>query len=172
LEQAEMTMRAVIKPPREPVAEPDERGRPPVPADEAAPAVADYLDHFRQIATMVEVLDRLPELAGDIRDWRPASDGGPPSEAGPGPKDEILQAFGDLSPLTRRAFEAVVAGIDKLAESAVDLYDHTHQPPTPDEIKAGAEIGHSMRQLLDRAMALVEPPDGGSQRRTDPSSRK
>ena len=105
---------------------------------------------------MIEILDRLPELADDIKAWRPR----PYAErAREGQNDAILRAYDSLSPLMQRAFQAVVAGLDKLAESAVDFYDHTHQPPTPSEIAAGAEIGRSMRQLLERALALVEPDE-------------
>jgi hypothetical protein len=129
---------------------------PPVAPGDGSPALGDYLDRFRQIAAMVEVLDHLPDYAGDIRDWRSHGKGERPQWPPRGRKDEIWRSYGDLGPVTQRAFEAVVAGIDKLADSAVDLCDHTHRPPTPDEIKAGAEIGQSMRQLLDRAMALVD----------------
>jgi hypothetical protein len=131
--------------------------REPVAQGGEAPAPGDYLDRFRQIATMVEVLDHLPDFAGDIRDWRSPDRSEPPQWPPQGQKEEILRGYGDLGPVTQRAFQAVVAGIDKLAESAADLCDHTHRPPTPDEIKAGAEIGQSMRQLLDRALALVDP---------------
>ena len=133
----------------------------PVARDDGSPALGNYLDRFREIAAMAEVLDHLPDLAGDIREWRSPASGEPPQ----GRTDEIWRAYGDLGPVTQRAFEAVVAGIDRLAASAADLCDHKHQPPTADEIKAGAEIGQSMRQLLDRAMALVDSADarpGGS----------
>ena len=141
---------------------------------DGAPAPGDYRDRFREIATMVEVLDHLPDFADEIRDWRVPDKGERPQWLAQDRKDEIWRAYGDLGPVTQRAFQAVVAGIDKLAESAVDLCDHTHQPPTPDEIKAGAEIGQSMRQLLDRAMALVDPAGvrRGRSRHDRPSLRK
>jgi hypothetical protein len=149
-----------------PAAESAEDGRPPDPDDHRLDAPGDYLNHFQQIATMIELLDRLPEIAGDIRDWRPQTHAGHLAEAPRGENDEILRAYGELSPLMQRAFQAVVAGLDKLADSAVDLYDHTHKPPTPSEIEAGAEIGGSMRRLLERAMALVASarPHGGAGR--------
>jgi len=147
---------------------------PPMAQGAGAPAPGDYLGRFREIATMVEVLDHLPDFADDIRDWRAPDKGEPPQWLPQDRKDEIWRAYGDLGPVTQRAFQAVVAGIDKLAESAVDLCDHTHQPPTPDEIKAGAEIGQSMRQLLDRALALVDPADArrGRSRHDRPSLRR
>jgi hypothetical protein len=166
-------MQAVTKSLREPLAAAlVEDGGPLSPVDAGPDASGDYLDHFHQIATMIALLDRLPELAGEIRDWRPQSYADRLAEAPRGQSDDILRAYGELSPLMQRAFQAVVAGLDKLAESAAELYDHTHKPPTAGEIKAGAEIGRSMRQLLERAMALVEsagvrngaPPQGDSSR--------
>jgi hypothetical protein len=144
------------------------------PADDGPRATGGYLDHFHQIATMIEVLDRLPDFAGDIRDWRPRIHGERLAGAPHGQRDEILRAYGELSPLTQRAFQAVVAGIDKLAESAVELCDHTHKPPTAGEIKAGADLGKSMRQLLERAKALVESagaPGGAGRQRSANSWR-
>jgi hypothetical protein len=147
---------------------------PPSAADDGPRATGDYLDHFHQIATMIEVLDRLPDFAGDIRDWRPRIHGEHLADAPHGQRDEIWRAYGELSPLTQRAFQAVVAGIDKLTESAVELCDHTHKPPTAGEIKAGADLGKSMRQLLERAKALVESagvPNGGGRQRSAHSRR-
>jgi hypothetical protein len=136
-------------------------GGPRPPGGSAPGAAGDYLDRFRQIVTMIELLDHLPDLARDIADPRGRSPADRLAEAPWSQNEDLARAFGELSPLMQRAFQAVTAGLDKLAESAVDLYDHTHQPPTPDEIKAGAEIGRSMRQLLDRAMALVETGGAG-----------
>jgi hypothetical protein len=128
---------------------------PPID-DERSTRSTDYFGHFRQIATMIEILDRLPELAGDIASGRLLRRARFPMDALHDHEDEISRAYGELSPLTQRAFQAVVAGIDKLAETAVDLCDHAHEPPTPGEAEAGAEIGRSLRQLLERAIALVE----------------
>jgi hypothetical protein len=120
------------------------------------------LDHFREIVAMIDLLDRSPEFADNIRTWRPQNYAQQLVEAPAGGQDgEVLRAYRELSPLTQRAFRAVVAGIDKLAQSAVDLYGDTHKPPTLDEIRAGAAIGRSLSQLLERAMALVDAAGAG-----------
>jgi hypothetical protein len=115
----------------------------------------EHLDHFRQIAAMAALLDRLPGAAErpaytDAQDF--IGDSGLPD-------DDFLNGYAGLDPLTRRAFEAVAAGLDKLAESAADLCDQ-NEPLTPVEMEACAAIGKSMRQLLQRAAALVESSDG------------
>jgi hypothetical protein len=126
------------------------RTAPPKPAGFGQ--TSDRLAHYRQIAAMATLLDRLPG-AGDAR---PAYR----DEIAALPHDDLWRDRDGLDPLTRRAFDAVVAGLDKLAESAADLCDHDHAPLTPVEMEACAAIGKSMRQLLRRAAALVEPPQG------------
>jgi hypothetical protein len=103
---------------------------------------------------MIALLERLPDLTGDIRDFSAfRKDAADPVQDRNG---AILHGYGELDPVIKRAFEAVVAGLDKLAESAADLCGRTHDPPTSGEIEACAEIGASMRPLLERALALVE----------------
>jgi hypothetical protein len=120
---------------------------PPGPADQ-------YLDHLRQLATMIALLERLPDLTDDIRDW-PAR-AAPAADPAQDRSNAILRRYRELDPVVRRAFDAVVAGLDKLAGSAADLCGRRHDPPTSDEIEACAEIGASMRPLLERALALAE----------------
>jgi hypothetical protein len=123
----------------------------------ATPSPADqYLDHLGQLATLIALLERLPDLTDDIRDWR--SFGKAASSADPvqDRNDAILHGYCQLDPVIKRAFQAVVAGLDKLAEAAVDLCERGHDPPTSGEIEACAEIGASMRPLLERALALAE----------------
>jgi hypothetical protein len=134
-----------------------EARRAPSPGSDrrrAALAPADqFLDHLAELATMIALLERLPDLSGDLGDWRRfAKSASQPDAVG----ERNLPGYAGLDPVIRRAFNAVVTGLDKLAESAVDLCEHKHDPPTPGEIEACAEIGASMRPLLERALALVE----------------
>jgi hypothetical protein len=136
----------------------DERARAPDPSH-AAPALGpmdDYLDHLAQLARMASLLERLPDAADAIRRWRCVGEAERGPEPAPKPNDAILQAYGELDPLIRRAFDAVVAGLDKLAQSAVELCARTPDPPRDSEIEACAEIGAAMRQLLERALAIAE----------------
>lgn len=119
-----------------------------------------YLKQFHEIETMIGLIHRLPDLADDIGGWRPRSPVEPFADAAQLQKDEILRIFDGFNPLMRRAFEAVAAGLGKLAQSAVDLCGHGRQPLTPDELEACAAIGRSMRRLLERGAALVESADG------------
>jgi hypothetical protein len=108
---------------------------------------------------MIEFLDRLPDHPPDIDDGSRHHD----FEDSPGESDrqdeERAEAFGALNPLMRRSFEALAAGLDKLAQSAADLCDPKRRSWTPGELESCLEIGRSMRRLLDRASALIEPAE-------------
>ncbi len=153
-----MAPRISDTPDRPPSATPDEGARTAA-ASPIVPVVGPmdgHLDHLAELATMVSLLERLPEAAEDIRRWRRGGEARlDPSSEGQS-ADPLRRAYGDLDPLIRRAFDAVVAGLDKLAESAVDLCARTHDPPQADAIEACAEIGAAMRQLLERALAIAD----------------
>ena len=119
-----------------------------------------YLKQFHEIETMIGLIHRLPDLADDIGRWRPRSAVEPFADVAQRQNDEILRVFDGFNPLMRRAFEAVAAGLARLAQSAVDLCAHGRQPLTSNELEACAAIGRSMRRLLERGAALVESADG------------
>jgi hypothetical protein len=146
--RVEKTMPTVTKPSR----------GPPRPGRAGSGAASGHNDGFAQIAAMIAFLERLPDLSDDIEGRRSHRRDAHITDAFQRENDNPLRADGVLDPLTRRAFEAVVAGFDRLAESAADLCGQADKPLTPGEREACAEIGKSMRQLLERAMALVESP--------------
>jgi len=115
---------------------------------DAAP-FAQALDHFRRIVTMLGLLDRLPDLADDIRVWRPRE------------RREALSDDGlaGLEPVGRHALEALVAGLDMLGVAAATLCENTGGQPAPDEIAACQEIGAAMTNLIERVRALVDRDD-------------
>ena len=116
----------------------------------------EYLKPFHDIAAMIGLIDRLPDLADDIGRWRPSGAAGLAAGAAERGIDEISQIFDGFHPLMRRAFEAVATALGRLAEAAVDLCAGARHPLTSAELDACAAIGRSMRRLLDRAAALVD----------------
>jgi hypothetical protein len=122
-------------------------------------AARDYLKPFHDMAAMIGLIDRLPDLADDIGRWRPPGSSERFTGAAQRGIDEISRIFDGFHPLMRRAFEAVATALGKLAEAAADLCARAQHPLTPDELEACAAIGRSMRRLLDRAAALVDSAD-------------
>jgi hypothetical protein len=112
-----------------------------------------FLAHFNRMVMMIEVIDCLPDLAEDVRNWRPrtlveysraATDAG------------TIDGYGALSPLARHAFDAVVAGLNTLGSTAVAICENAGGRLSPEEIAACCEIGVVMARLLERARALIE----------------
>ena len=118
--------------------------------------VLDALEHFRSVATMLELIDRLPDLADDVRTWRPLDPGELCSHLAP-----------QLDPVSRHAFKAVVNGLDMLGLAAATLCDNAAGRLAPDEIVACRDIGGAMTSLFERARALLQPdeaPDRAAER--------
>jgi hypothetical protein len=143
---------------------PDEdwsRGSAPPPAGEAAGepcagvgnSEGGLLDHVDQIVMRIGQIDRLPDLAEDVRNWRPR-----PLSRGAG-AGAANDRYGPLSPVARHAFDAVVAGLNTLGLAAVALCDNAEGRLSPDEVSACREIGVVMARLLARARALIESAD-------------
>jgi len=118
--------------------------------------VRDYLKPFHDIAAMIGLIERLPDLADDIGRWRPPGWAEPFSGAAQRGIDDICRIFDGFNPLMRRAFEAVAAALGKLAGTAADLCARAQHPLNPDELAACAAIGRAMARLLERAGALVD----------------
>ncbi len=104
------------------------------------------LEHFRSIATMLELIDRLPDLAEDIRIWRPVD-----------PSEVCSRLAPPLDPVSRHALSAVVNGLDMLGLAAATLCDNAEGRLEPDEIVACRDIGGAMNSLFERARALLHP---------------
>ncbi len=125
------------------------------------PLASDFLNHFSQIAMALEALDQAPHLAQDIRRWRPRS-------YHEHVRDNRLLALIDASqtlhPITRRAFIAVVEGLNALGLEASGRCRGDNEPLGPDEFPACQALAAAMKGLLERAMALVESAEGNSPR--------
>jgi hypothetical protein len=144
---------------------PDEdwpQSRAPPPRREAAgqpgAGVADaegaFLDHFDEIVLMIGQIDRLPDLAEELRKWRPL-----PLFRGAGAGGAAFERYDALAPVARHAFDAVAAGLNTLGSAAAALCGNAEGRLSPDEIAACREIGVVMGRLLERARALIETAD-------------
>jgi hypothetical protein len=146
---------------------PDEdwpQSRAPPPRREAAgesgarvaEAEGGLLDHFDEIVLMIGQIDRLPDLAEDLRNWRPR-----PLFRGAG-GGAAFERYDALAPVARHAFDAIAAGLNTLGSAAVALCDNAGGRLSADEIAACREIGVVMGRLLERARALIETADDSS----------
>jgi hypothetical protein len=121
-----------------------------------APALAGLLDHFECVVIMIELIGQLPDLAEDIRVWRPLRMLEPALAEGEPKTNDDSDGF---DPVARHAFEAVVTGLDTLGLAAATLCENAQGRLTPDEVSACRDIGFAMDSLLQRARALVEAAD-------------
>src|SRR5258707_879724 len=76
---------------------------------------SEYLNHFNEIIMMLELLPEMPELLPSILAWRPQTYRDFFAAADSGRNSKVLHSYDTMDPIVRRAFEAVVGGLDKLA---------------------------------------------------------
>ncbi|MGO9770607.1 MAG: hypothetical protein ACLPSW_13820 [Roseiarcus sp.] len=137
------------------------------PPAASADSADGLLGHFDRLVMVIELIDRLPDLAEDIRLWRPRGHIEWFRGDGPGEATDRNRA---LRPLARHAFDAVVAGLNTLGLAAVALCENAGGRLPPDEIAACREIGVVMDRLLARARALIETAEQ-FRLATDPDAR-
>lgn len=122
-------------------------------ADASAAGARAFFDPFDRLVTMIGLIDLLPDLADDIRAWRPRDPADRGRESG------ANEARDGLDPVARHALDAVVTGMTMLGLAAATLCENAGGRLAADEIAVCREIGASMASLLERARALIEAAD-------------
>ena len=129
------------------------------PAQSGEPSVAlGFLDHFRSFVAAIDALEDGPEALADLRNWNPLSFSAYYARAlAAGAPDDYVS----LSPISRRAFDAVAAALNSLGVVVLTLCEAASGPFTEQERMAREAIADQLRGLLDRAAALIETRDAG-----------
>ena len=124
------------------------------PAQSAGPSVAcGFLDHFRVIVAAVDALEESPETLADLRGWDSLAFSVHYARAlASGARDD----YAALSPISRRAFDAVAAALNSLGAVVLTLCEAASHPLTEEELAARQAIVVQLRGLLDRASALLD----------------
>jgi hypothetical protein len=128
------------------------------PAQSAGPSVAcAFLDQFREIVATLDALEESPEVLADVREWNPLAFSVHYTRAlASGAHDDYVA----MSPISRRAFDAVAAALNALGAVVPALCAAAADPFTEEELAARQAIAVQLRALLDRASALIDTRDG------------
>jgi hypothetical protein len=140
-------------------------------AGRSAAVAEEFLNHYRQLVVMIDLLERLPDLVEDIRDFRAPHyveyfRNGPELQSVAGPR-----GYEPYDPMLRRAFVACASGLERLSGAIVAACNTAGALADADDIDRCAAIGLSIRRLLERAVALSafagEPLAESAQARAD-----
>lgn len=119
----------------------------------------DYLNLFNEIVMMIEQLPAMPELIGDILQWRPVTYQDYFAKSILPGRASALEAYGALDATFRRDFEAVVADLDRRAVGAVVAIRRQHKLHSSCASASMTEIcaraGEALREVLLKATDLV-----------------
>lgn len=128
----------------------------------------DFYSHFGELVMLIGLLEKLPDLAEDIGKWRPRGYG---EHLGQLRRLDGFESIEGLGQVARRAFDAVVAGLNALGMMAARRCGAAASPLNQAELAGVQDIALSMKGLLDRAMALADSAESAhgrpAQRRAD-----
>lgn len=106
----------------------------------------DYLNHFNEVAMLVEMLPMMPEAAVDVADWRPRPYAEHFHATGFRAKDLAIAAFEAARPEVREAF---AAGCRKVEAAIADIQARLAAGTEPDSF-----AGAAAADLYDRIAAV------------------
>lgn len=117
----------------------------------------DYLNHFNEVAMLVDMVESMPEVVEDILAWRPRSYGDHFHVTGFRDKDLAIEAYEAADAELRAAFEAAC---DLIADDILDLQEAIHANRPVDSSARAASLYASIAQ----AGRFIE---GGGETHTD-----
>lgn len=81
----------------------------------------DYLNHFNEIVMLLEMAVDMPDLVDEAVEWSPASYVQHFQDSGFVARDLVIEAWGMAAPGVRTRFENIVAQLDSLILSVLDV---------------------------------------------------
>lgn len=126
----------------------------PQPGRRAADALSnDYLNHFSEALMLIELAADAPEVAEDLREWRPLDYRAYFSQSQLRRAPEALAAYDFVEPGPREAFERVVHAMDRLVTTAIRAL---RPPCEPQDAALVAEVtAPALRSLIAQAAAFL-----------------
>ena len=109
----------------------------------------DYLNHFNEVAMLLEMLGDMPDMAEEVLDWAPCAYAEHFQRTGYAGADTVIAAW-DAAPHALKAhFETIIAALnDALSEAQAKLRDD-------DAAGAAALAASDLEPLLAAARAVV-----------------
>ena len=97
----------------------------------------DYLNHYNEVAMLIDMLESMPEVAEDILEWRPITYAEHFHVTGFRAKELAVQAYQQCAPMIRERFDEACAHVedalkevqDKLAEDQMASADIAMMAP-------------------------------------------
>ena len=116
----------------------------------------DYLNHFNEIAMMLEMIPDMPEFLGEAREWRPKSYPDHFRDSGFSDKDLAIAAYDHAPARYRDPFDKTVARIDRLVALSLDRIEARLGDGDGDATAAAtARASRALRTLIDAASAII-----------------
>ncbi|MGH6719493.1 MAG: hypothetical protein ACREER_09265 [Alphaproteobacteria bacterium] len=116
----------------------------------------DYLNHFNEVAMLIEMIDQAPEFMDDVLAWRPMSYADHFRQGGFRHKALAVAAYDQAPPIYREPFDATIAELDRAVLDGVAAMAKASADGDPLASGfAAAQVARTARDLIDRASAII-----------------
>lgn len=126
--------------------------------DEESFLATDYLNHYSEVAMLIDMAATMPEVLDDAAEWRPKSYEAHFAESGFPYRELAVEAFRIAPADIRRRFDAITARLDAIIPEIVTrLIDVRDDPPALEAQREAALVElHSLMGALNGIVHAAE----------------
>ena len=124
--------------------------------NEQALLATDYLNHFNEVAMLLEMVPEMPEILDRAKEWQPKSYADHFRDSNLSDKDLIIEAYEHSPARYRRPFDEAVAQLNRMVSDAIQELDKALTRGDRDEVATVASTAVSqLRQNMERANGII-----------------
>ena len=116
----------------------------------------DYLNHFNEIAMLLEMVPDMPDMLEDVKAWKPKSYKDHFRDSTIAGKDLAIEAYDLVPAIYREPFEQTVAQIDATIASAIWRIEADIKIGDADLLRENAmSLSRILQRLMETASAII-----------------
>ncbi len=116
----------------------------------------DYLNHFNEIAMILELVADCPDCLEEAQTWRPKSYAAHFSDSAFAARDFVIAAYNQAPAVFRDPFEQTVAAMNALVEQGVkDLVARSERDEPAIVGDVARRISQDLQRLIDLASSII-----------------
>ncbi len=116
----------------------------------------DYLNHFNEVAMILELVADCPDCIDEAKDWRPKSYEEHFRDSGFSAKDFVIAAYAHAPACYRQPFDATIAAMNEVVLGAIGEIDNLIHEAGPDQVRVAVQSATAeLNALIERASAII-----------------
>lgn len=120
----------------------------------------DYLNHFNEIAMILELLADCPECIDEAKEWRPKTYEEHFNDSGFSAKEFVIATYAHAPASYRRSFDDTVATMNKLVLAGIEAVEAMISKAEPEQTEIVVQtVTGELQGLIERASAIIHGAD-------------